>query len=191
MAEPALNAPFFDDADSFLAWAEGQDARHEFVDGRITAMTGGSVRHSGIALNVAVALSRRLAGTPCRPFGSDLAVRTRNEPVRLRFPDVSVVCNARAGRLAVDPVVIVEVLSPSTEAEDRSVKLLEYLALASLRHVVLITQDVARAEVYTPTEDGHRCTVHTGEAATLRLPDLGVELPLSEVYAGLPPAGED
>lgn len=187
MAEPALNTPFFSDVDAFLRWAETRDERFEYVEGRVRAMAGASRRHARIALNVGVELSLRLRDGPCAPFGPDLAIRTG--AARSRLPDASVVCGDGPERYADDPVMVVEVLSPSTEAEDRGAKLREYLALPSLRHYLLLAQDAPHAELYSRADDGGwRYEVVADPLAVLRLPGIGVELPLAALYVNLPPA---
>jgi Uma2 family endonuclease len=107
--------------DEFVAWERDQPERYEYAGGVITMMTGGSAAHVTIAMNLAFALRHALRGTGCRPFGSDMKV-IANHPVR--YPDISVICRPvgdRDNHLS-DPVVIIEVISPSTEREDRGRK---------------------------------------------------------------------
>jgi Uma2 family endonuclease len=106
----------------FLAWEEAQPLRHEPVGGRVWAMTGGTLAHNTIALNVAFALRQRLAGTPCRVFAADMRVVTPRGEVM--YPDVLVACGERADKETEigDPVVLVEVLSGSRAERDDSLK---------------------------------------------------------------------
>jgi Uma2 family endonuclease len=174
--------PLRDVAD-FLAWAETQRERHEFVRGRVVMMAGGSTAHNDIQVNLIAALRRVLRGTPCRPNGPDLLVRT--DARTGRFPDASVSCGERGRDHVADPVAVFEILSPSTEAEDRGPKRREYQGLPSLRHYVLLSQDAARAELFTRAERGWLIEDVEGLDAELPLDALGVSLPLAELYEGV------
>jgi cytochrome P450 len=114
------------------------DAKAELVDGVILMMSGGSARHAAIAANLIMSLGPRLREQGCRPYGSDLALRT--VPASIRFPDVSIYCGDQQatenGRLLGVPKVVFEVLSPSTSSNDQIVKLAEYRALEGLEAIV-------------------------------------------------------
>ena len=106
------------------------EAKAELVDGMILMMAGGSPRHAAIAANLIIALGTRLRGSGCRPYGSDLAMRTGEASIR--FPDVSIYTAqpvAADAKLLGDPRVVFEVLSPSTASNDQITKLREYRAL--------------------------------------------------------------
>lgn len=119
----------------FLAMDLGE-AKAELVDGMILMRAGGTARHAAIAANLTIALGNRLRGTGCRPYGSDLAVRTGKSSIR--FPDVSVYrrddisLKTDETKLLGVPKVIFEVLSPSTASNDQITKLAEYRALAGV-----------------------------------------------------------
>jgi Uma2 family endonuclease len=166
--------------EEFLAWERQQPGRHEYAAGVITMMTGGSLAHVTITMNVAFALRQALRGTGCRPFASGAKVVT---PASARYPDVAVTCQpVRDLEDAVpDPVVLFEVLSPSTEREDRGRKKFDYFATPSIRQYAIIEQDERRIDLYT--RDGDRWTkeVVTG-SAMLNLARIDVEIPLDTIY---------
>jgi len=164
----------------FLAWEREQPERYEFADGVVTMMTGGSAAHVTIAMNLAFALRDALRGSGCRPFGSDMKVIANGT---VRYPDVSVVCRPvddKEDRIA-DPVVIIEVLSPTTERVDRGRKKFDYFATPSIRQYAIVEQDERRVDLYTRAEAGWTNEVVTGDAA-LKLSSIGVELSLDTIY---------
>jgi Uma2 family endonuclease len=168
----------------FLEWEERQPLRYEFDGIGPVAMTGGSVGHAQIQRNLAFALTSRLRGKPCQFFGSDLKFRVAAGHVR--YPDGMVVCSPvdRTATAVHAPVVVFEVLSASTTRNDRIVKALEYQATPSVRRYVMLEQDSIGATVYARSGDTwiHEILV---AAAVLALPEIGVELPLAELYEGI------
>src|SRR5258707_14155530 len=148
--------------DEFLAWEHEQPERYEFAHGVVTMMTGGSAAHVTIAMNLAFALRAALRGSGCRPFGSDMKV-IANDTVR--YPDVSVICRPiddKEDRIT-EPVVIIEVLSPTTERADRGRKKFDYFATPSIRQYAIVEQDERRCDFSTPARTGaaHAVTYHT------------------------------
>lgn len=134
------------------------DTRHEYVSGLILAMAGGTLEHSALCSAVIAMLSAQLAGKRCRVFDSNARVRMPNEG-NAYYPDASVVCGQLErdvrDRLAMtNPVVLVEVLSPSTQSFDRTDKLREYQTIPSLRHVVHVAHDSHRVDVCTRAQAG-------------------------------------
>jgi Uma2 family endonuclease len=184
MRQPARDdAPERMSLADFLAWEDAQPLRHERVGPTVWAMTGGTLAHNAIALNVAFALKQRLAGTPCRVFAADVRVVTPRADVM--YPDVLVACGERpdTDREVSDPVVIVEVPSPSTAERDDSFKRWAYGTIPSLKHYVLIAQNRAEAEVSTADGEAWRSVVLRDPSMSLRLDALGFEIPLAEVFA--------
>ncbi|RBP06282.1 Uma2 family endonuclease [Roseiarcus fermentans] len=168
----------------FLAWEERQELRHEFDGVGPVAMTGGTRAHAAIQRNLAFALTARLRGQPCQYFGSDLKIRTADD--HIRYPDGFVTCTGgdNASRMVADPVVIFEVLSPSTAASDRIVKAREYQAMPSVQRYVMLEQDRVGATVHV--RSGETWTLEIiAEESVLTLPEIGVSLPLAELYEGL------
>ena len=132
----------------FLEWEERQPLRYEFDGVGPVAMAGGSVRHAQIQRNFAFALTARLRGKPCQFLGSDLKIQTEED--HARYPDGIVICSPLTGsETIVDaPVVIFEVLSPSTTHTDRFVKAREYQRMPSVQRYVMLEQDSINAVVY-------------------------------------------
>lgn len=167
----------------FLAWESSQELKWEFNGLQPVAMTGGTRAHNVVQTNVLTALSSRLRGTSCRAYSSDLKIQTGPG---YRYPDASVSCTPFPdGDLAVaEPVVIFEVLSTSTASDDRTTKLAEYQALPSVRRYVMLEQDRVFATVITRTDAGWDHAL-IGQGGTLAMPEIGVEIPMAELYDGL------
>jgi Uma2 family endonuclease len=168
----------------FLAWEEQRPLRYEFDGLRAFAMTGGTRAHAVIQANLAISIGGRLRGRPCRFYGSDLKIRTGDD--HIRYPDGFVACSPGESTNTVvsDPVVIFEILSPSTAAVDRIVKAREYQATPSVRRYVMLEQDRIGATAYVRVGDGWAHEILTADSV-LALPEIGVEVPLAEVYEGL------
>jgi Uma2 family endonuclease len=173
--------------DAFLAWERDQRERHAYFRGQIFAMAGGSPRHSLLASRAIELLGTRLRGKPCDVHTSDL--RLGLDAQHFVYADAVVVCRPlelRPGTTDVvtNPSVVIEVLSKSTEAYDRGDKQAGFLALASLKHYVLVSQRQARVELYTRQTDGSfRFTVH-GPGMTIELEKLQLTLSVDDIYAG-------
>jgi len=166
--------------DEFLAWEREQPERCEYAGGAVTMMTGGSAAHVTIALNLAMALRQALRGTGCRPFGSDMKVIANDTA---RYPDVSVTCHPVGDRddSISYPVLVIEVISPSTEREDRGRKKFDYFATPSIRQYAIIEQDERRVDLYTRAgTEWMDQVVESG--AVLNLSSIGVEISLDTIY---------
>lgn len=174
----------------YFALEEQSEERHEFIDGEIIAMAGGTGAHSLIAANISGELRARLKGHPCRAFSADrrVSIEATGDYV---FPDALVVCPPHdLDALATStPRVVAEVLSPTTRKHDLGTKLQLYFTVPSLTDVLLVEPESRQIEHYhraTPAEWVRR-VVTTG---TVPLESLGIELPLDEVYEHvLAPAG--
>ena len=169
-------------SEEYLAWEEGQELKWEFDGFQPVAMTGASVAHSRIQGNLIFALIGRLRGKRCQPYGPDLRVPTVKG--RYRYPDALVTCTAMqpASKEALEPVVLFEVPSDSTEREDRKVKLQEYRSIASVQRYVMLEQDEMLATVIARTAAGWSLD-QIGPAGVLAMPEIGVEMPLADLYA--------
>jgi Uma2 family endonuclease len=160
--------------------------------GRIIGMAGGTDTHSDITCNLVGELRQTLKGTACKVGGPDLRVRSPRTG-RFHYPDVSVTCGPRVfdppgSRVTVaNPRVLIEVLSPSTADMDRGEKFREYIAIASLREYLLVSQDRPLVQTFHRGEDGGWGVGPWAEGldATLAFPSLGVTVSLAEVYAGV------
>lgn len=171
------------DVAEYLAFEETSAIRHELVGGYPIAMVGTTQRHNLISGNLFAALRQHLRGKSCRVFMSDLRVRVGDN---FYYPDLVVSC--RPGKLnakeVAQPVLIIEVLSESTEVRDRCEKRLAYQTLSSLREYLLVGQNNPFAEVYRRLPDGWE--VETYEAdERVRLASLEAEIPMTLVYEGL------
>ena len=141
----------------YLLWEEKQPLRYEYLNGEIFAMTGGTIPHNQVAVNLAALLKSHLRGKGCKVLTSDAKVAI-SEKSSFHYPDVSVTCDER-DRLAHQfiryPCLIAEVLSPSTEAFDRGEKFKQYRRLETLREYLLIDPDHMSLECYRLNERGN------------------------------------
>lgn len=165
----------------YLEYEKSQSIRHELVDGYLYAMTGASDRHEEIALNLAAALRMHLRNTPCRVYKGDLKIRVADD---FYYPDVFVRCDEKRGDpyFKTDPVLVAEVLSPSTQRYDRGDKRLAYLGLLTLQEYVLISQDDMSVEVYRREKAGSAEKLSKADDI-LRLQSMDFAITLSELYA--------
>jgi Uma2 family endonuclease len=176
-------------AEEFLAWDATQTQRHEFVAGEIFAMAGAGDAHVTAALNLAMALRQHLAGTPCRTFITDMKLRL-DEADAYFYPDVMVTCSpadAASPHIKREPVLVAEVLSPSTAAYDRGNKFGIYRRIPSLREYLLVDPDTHRADLYRLGADGlwvlHPCEPEAG----VRLETVKLDLSGTALWAEMPP----
>lgn len=182
----ALQAPV--ELVDYLNHEVASDRRHEYVAGRIHAMTGGSMRHNRIAGNLYGKLLSRLGDGPCQVFVNDMKLHVEAAD-SVYYPDVFVWCGgatAGAALTANDASFIAEVLSPSTVEIDRREKLAAYMRLPSLRAYAVVSQDQHRVELHLRGDDGRWALAVLTEAddllSTPGLPGPGVRL--AELYAG-------
>lgn len=165
--------------------------RHEFVDGEVFAMAGGTPEHNQLSMNIAAELYIQLRGRPCRVVGSDQKIHILDDATDAGlYPDVSVICGPRersetAATALTNPVVLVEVLSPSSEAYDRGRKFQMYRGLPSLRHYVLASQESRSIEVFDRNDDGTWTLRFAKAGDTVPLSAVGAQLVVDEVYAGV------
>lgn len=173
--------------DEYVELEGAATTKHEFLDGEVWAMAGGSPTHAAVAASLIRMLGEALRGRPWRVFTSDLRIRVR-ETGLATYPDASVVCGAievdpddPRGHSVSNPIVLVEVLSPSTEDYDRGEKLAHYKRIPSLREIVLVAHDDPRIDVWRRLDD--RWTLRsfrTGEAVVLE--SLAIALSVADVY---------
>jgi Uma2 family endonuclease len=177
-------------ADEFLAWDETQTEKHEFVRGEVYMMTGGVDRNFTVALNLALALRQHLKGTRCRVYGMDVKLRVEAADCFF-YPDMMVTCSARdaADRLIKrEPVLVAEVLSPSTAAFDRGDKFAAYRALPTLREYLLVDPDTRRCDLYRLGPDGLWVLHPAAAGSGVRLESVGLELTPQALWAEVPDA---
>lgn len=176
--------------DAFIAWENRQKARYELIDGVARMMTGGTLGHDLISLNIAAALRERLRGGSCTVHGSNLKVRSSAASVM--YPDAFVRCGPADESVTEidDPTLVAEVLSPRTKRYDMLAKRRAYFAIPSLRHILLVSPDACHVELETRRDDGTwLLSLHQRLDDVLPLDALGVTLPLVEIYAGTRMAG--
>nr|WP_255699737.1 Uma2 family endonuclease [Jiella avicenniae] len=173
-----------------MVWQEGRPGRYEFVGGQpVKMMTGATARHDTIVLNVLAELRQRLKGNPCKAFTADYCVRTRHD--QIRRPDAGVDCGRRDPNdlVASQPVLVVEVFSPSTRDFDRAAKLVEYKAVPSIRTILYVEPNRPEVYVFERSDEAlggwldERRVVGLGEA--IAIPTLGIVLPLAEIFDGV------
>ena len=142
----------------YLTWEELQEFRHEYLDGKIYAMTGGTVNHGRIALNIGSILASHLRGSGCMVLNSDVKLQVaESSSTSFFYPDISVTCDERdrqASSFISHPCLIIEVLSPSTEAYDRGTKFRKYRRAATLREYVLVSTTDICLDIYRRNEQG-------------------------------------
>ena len=169
----------------YLAGELVSPVKHEYLGGVVYAMAGAGNAHNIIATNIVGILHARLRGRPCRPFNSDAKVRVRlATQVRFYYPDASVVCrpNPQTDSFQYDPAVLFEVLSSRTRRIDEGEKKDAYLTIPSLAAYVMLEQETAAAVVFRRTEGGFVREVYEGLGAVLPLGEIGIDLPLAEIY---------
>jgi Uma2 family endonuclease len=166
---------------------EAQDGKSEYLDGEVFAMTGASVAHNLIVMNTGASLHAQMKGRPCRVFASDLKLRIATTNAGC-YPDLMALCgdiepyDDRRDTI-LNPGLIVEVLSPSTEAYVRGHKAQSYRTIPSLQDLLLLSQTEIAAELYTRTADGRWLLAdYRGEDARIPLDSVGCTLSLAEVY---------
>lgn len=173
------------------------DRKYEYINGRAYMMSGGSVAHDQIAYNMRAALNRQLRSGPCRVFGVDVQVmlgRKKNGKPHYVYPDTTVSCDAADGRLdntlVKSPRVVVEVLSPGTEARDRGIKFKAYQHCPTVQEIVLVNQYLPYVEIWQRNEE-HPENIHSWlyrhyrEDETVEIRSLNIQLSMAEIYQDL------
>jgi Uma2 family endonuclease len=176
----------------YLRMEYDAEQRHEYYDGEIVAMAGGTPRHSLIISNIIGEVRQRLKGGPCHVYEANLRVRIPNTKLYV-YPDATVICGATEHdaddmkrQTVTNPKLIVEVLSPTTEHLDYGPKFRRYLECPTLDEYVLVTQDQPHVQSYFRQPEGRWLFTPVMEfERTIKLHSLGIELPLSEIYAGV------
>jgi len=175
--------------DEYLEGERSAEVRHEYVDGHVYAMAGASDDHNRIAGNIFAELRERLRGHRCEPFINDMKVKIPPAFADVYYyPDVLVACdptdNARFFRER--PTVLIEVLSTETERTDRREKAIAYRQIPTVEAYVLVEQERMAATILRRTEPGWQSHVIEGPGSILKLPGIGVEIPLERIYERTP-----
>ncbi len=171
----------------YLAFEASADTRHEYVDGQILAMAGGSIRHGRLIARLVVLLATKLQGRGCIPVASDVRVRIRAAD-RTTYPDVFIVCgeiqrDADDVEAVTNPTVVFEVLSPSTEYYDRRVKSADYRKLASVQETVLISQTSRHVERVTRGGPRRWVSDEFVGGESMELTSVGITLDIDALFA--------
>ena len=169
-------------------YEEKSEVKHEFINGQLYAMAGGTLAHADICGNVFAAAKARLRGKRCKAVNSELKIKVEATGDSF-YPDATIYCppsrfEGKGNHTLLTPAVIFEVLSPKTKARDREEKLLFYQKISTLTDYVLIDAERVFVEHFSRTsaEEDWRWRVHTRRAEVLRLPAIELELPLEEIY---------
>jgi Uma2 family endonuclease len=182
--------------EEYLAFERQSEERHEYLDGLIYAMAGESEEHGDISINLVSELRNQLKGRECRPWSKDIKVRSGPAPENVRsrkglfsYPDVLVVCGERKYHdqhkdVLINPTVIIEVLSPSTEAFDRGEKFLRYQTwLPSLKDYVLVSQNKPLIEHFSRRSDEQWIySAESNLAGEVHLKSIDCRLKLTEIH---------
>jgi Uma2 family endonuclease len=171
------------------------NARYEYIDGVARMRSGGSVAHDRISRNISYSLDMQFLSGPCSVHGSDMQVlvgtKTSGQP-HYYYPDVTVSCDVadrrRDNTLIESPMIVVEVLSPGTEATDRHKKLKAYKACPTIHEIVFISQFARYVEVYHHNEEDNTAWSHIiydDSTSIVILPSLDLEITMDEIYRGI------
>jgi Uma2 family endonuclease len=170
----------------YLALEGGSNVKHEYLDGQIYAMAGGTPEHAALQVAVPNLLFPQLRAGRCRAHGSDLRIRVLATGLAT-YPDVTIVCGPREvdpedKNSVTNPTLLVEVLSPSTEDYDRGEKFAHYKRIPTLRQYVLVSSDQHRVEVWSCDADGAWTVVVSKDGDVADLASIGSKLDVRELY---------
>ena len=170
--------------EEYFTWEEQQLERHEYIDGEVYAMSGGTQNHSDIAMNFGTMLKSHLRGSGCKTFNSDLRINIF-ESNNYIYPDLSVTCDERdkiTPQYITYPCLIVEVLSPSTEAYDRGNKFRMYRRNPNLRDYVLVDSNKMAIDLYRKDELGNWYILNYEAGDSIDLTSINLTFSLEKVY---------
>jgi Uma2 family endonuclease len=170
--------------EEYFAWEEQQLERHEYIDGEVYAMSGGTIDHGDIAGNFLSLLKSHMRGRGCKTLNSDCRVSIVGS-TKYVYPDISVTCDERdrtTAQYITYPCLIVEVLSPGTEAYDRGNKFKMYRRNPSLQEYVLVSADTVEIELFrkTDTDDWRIINYQAGD--TVELKSINLTCPIEQIY---------
>ena len=174
--------------DEYLSWENAQPDKHEFHEGEVFAMVGARRIHGRVVSNLNRRLSQALEGTPCQVFSETMKVQIAEDTIL--YPDVFVTCDK--ADLATEmifraPTVVVEVLSPSTQAYDRSQKFAPYRRIPALKEYLLVDPDSRRVEAFRRSADDLWVLHDMSEEDTVEVASIECRVAMAEVFAGIDP----
>ncbi|WP_055074798.1 Uma2 family endonuclease [Pseudanabaena sp. 'Roaring Creek'] len=170
--------------DEYFEWEARQEIRYEYINGEVFAMAGGTIDHSTIAANLIALLRPHVRGRNCRVLGSDAKVGISKNG-EFFYPDLLVTCDDRdrnSARAVFYPTLIIEVLSPSTEAYNRGGKFARYRQLSSLCEYVLVSSEQVEVEVFRLNERSKWELTSYGRDNLVQFPSIDFECTISEIY---------
>lgn len=175
--------------EEYLQLDRAAETKSEFYDGEIFAMAGGTPVHSLIGTNLARECGIQLKGSPCVAYNSDLRIKVEASGL-MTYPDLSVICGPLEYAPGTDdtvlnPSLLAEVLSDSTEAYDRGIKWSHYQRIPSLQTYLLVSQHQPRVEQFTRGAGAWAYADASGIESELEIPSLGIRIRLSEVFANV------
>jgi Uma2 family endonuclease len=177
--------PIMDVEDYLLLDRNSKNARYEYLDGELRMLAGGSPLHSAIIANLTIAIGRLLADSSCWIYSSD--VQLQLSETRYVHPDVTVSCDERdhdSEDVIQYPCLVIEVLSPSTEAIDKIKKLAYYQEYPTIQEYAMVDSQSIRIEIYHREEDGWK--FHTyGPESTVTLASLAIRFSINDIYRGM------
>ncbi|MBW3625341.1 MAG: Uma2 family endonuclease [Armatimonadetes bacterium] len=191
----ALPMPFVT-PEEYLESERAAETKHEYLDGQVFAMAGASLEHNQITHNIGGQLYLQLRGGRCRSFSADLRVKIE-ETGLYTYPDLVVVCgeirrDSLDPNTVVNPTLIIEVLSPSTEDYDRGRKFMHYRRIAGLTDYVMVSQEKPWVEHFNRQPDGRWVLTETGDMEDrVALPSIGAEIRLTDIYENVEFPAED
>ena len=171
----------------YFVWEEQQLQKHEYINGEVYAMSGGSKNHSLISVRFITLFSNHLETSGCETGNSDLRVNIAGTN-NYTYPDVSVTCDDRdktTTQYITYPCLIVEVLSPSTEAYDRGGKFRMYRNNPNLQDYLLVSSTSIEMDLYHQKENGEWVIINYKEGDTVELKSINLSFPIEQVYRGL------
>ncbi|HNT38911.1 MAG TPA: Uma2 family endonuclease [Rubrivivax sp.] len=177
--------------DDYLAWENQQPGKNEYFRGEVFAMVGARRAHGRVVLNLARRLMEQLEGSPCQVFAEGMKLQVEDDAVF--YPDLMVTCDKNDLATVMifrAPTLLVEVLSPHTQAYDRGVKFAVYRRLSSLREYILIDPETRSVEGFRRNDEGHWVLHDMSAGPLLEAASIGCSVPLAQVFDGVDPPAD-
>lgn len=179
------------DLQAYLDWENAQVEKHELVQGEIFAMTGVRRSHGRVLSNLVRILGNELLGSPCQVFADSMKLQVADDTIL--YPDVFVTCSPAdlaTEQIFREPTLVIEVLSPSTQAYDRSKKFALYRRLASLQEYTLVDPETRRVEAFRRTPADQWVLHDMSDDDAMQVASLGCALRLADIFAGIDPPAD-
>ncbi len=173
--------------EEYFAWEEQQEVKHEYFDGEVFAMTGGVPNHSRIAVKLTTLIDTHLDDGGCQVFNSDARIKVENAN-KFVYPDLSVSCDERdrgAEKFISYPCLIIEVLSPSTEAYDRGNKFELYRRSSTLQEYALVSADKTAIDLYRKDDLNRWQAIYYRDGDIVELKSIDLTFPVERIYRGI------